>query len=368
MRVAVVGGGLFGLLSAVELSREHHVTLFESSDQLMQRASKVNQARLHTGMHYPRDFETAKDALADFERFRSRFPASVRDIDQYYGLHFDSKVSYSDFINHASRLGLAYSEIKPERFFKPGRIEGLILVPEASFSFEIVRQSLIRDVEDSNSVELAMGVTVTRIREEEDLVLETSRGVFRFDRLVVATYSTLSTFAKQLGVETPPFRSQLAQVLLGKFSGLPNTGITVMDGPFWSTMPFGANDLHSLTHVSKTPILQTHSGLLSCQEATPGCGRQTILDCDSCPNRPPNDIRALIEACQSDMHDDYHFEFSHSLLTVKSLLGDKASTEKDARPSSAFFSSSRKAVLIHSGKVGSAIRIAEQLQLERSSL
>ena len=34
---------------------------------------------------------------------------------------------------------------------------------------------------------------------------------------------------------------------------LKNTGITVMDGPFFSLMPFGQTGLHSLTSVTFTP-------------------------------------------------------------------------------------------------------------------
>ena len=46
---------------------------------------------------------------------------------------------------------------------------------------------------------------------------------------------------------------QLIQVGITTLDDLKNIGITVMDGPFFSIMPFGQTGLHSLTSVTFTP-------------------------------------------------------------------------------------------------------------------
>eukprot|EP01035_Chromulina_nebulosa_P011718 gene11718-15648_t len=74
----VVGGGFYGCCIAVELARHlKRVVLFEAADELLTRASRVNQARLHNGYHYPRSFLTAARSHGNFDRFRKLFPDSV---------------------------------------------------------------------------------------------------------------------------------------------------------------------------------------------------------------------------------------------------------------------------------------------------
>ena len=51
----IVGGGFYGCCLALFLrSISDRVLLVEESGELMGRASRVNQARVHTGFHYPR--------------------------------------------------------------------------------------------------------------------------------------------------------------------------------------------------------------------------------------------------------------------------------------------------------------------------
>ena len=59
----VIGGGFYGCCLALYLrSISDKVLLVEASDALMKRASRVNQARVHTGFHYPRSAVTAVTA------------------------------------------------------------------------------------------------------------------------------------------------------------------------------------------------------------------------------------------------------------------------------------------------------------------
>ncbi|MEZ4918378.1 MAG: FAD-dependent oxidoreductase [Saprospiraceae bacterium] len=66
----VIGGGIFGCYAALYLAgKGMHVGLLEKEDRLFQKASLVNQARLHSGYHYPRSIATAAMSDAHKERF-----------------------------------------------------------------------------------------------------------------------------------------------------------------------------------------------------------------------------------------------------------------------------------------------------------
>ncbi|MBC7774884.1 MAG: FAD-dependent oxidoreductase, partial [Phycisphaerae bacterium] len=65
----VVGGGIFGCYAALHLAgRGAKVAILEKEARLFQKASLVNQARLHSGYHYPRSVATA--AMSDEHKAR----------------------------------------------------------------------------------------------------------------------------------------------------------------------------------------------------------------------------------------------------------------------------------------------------------
>ena len=62
--IVVLGGGIYGLYTALFLSqREVTVAVIDIDQNFFSRASMVNQARLHNGLHYPRGQKTVNMTL-----------------------------------------------------------------------------------------------------------------------------------------------------------------------------------------------------------------------------------------------------------------------------------------------------------------
>src|SRR5207245_10217691 len=82
----VVGGGFFGCALALALrERGQRVTLIEREPDLLQRASALNQARVHGGYHYPRSILTGLRSRVNCPRFLADFPGCVdRSFRHYY--------------------------------------------------------------------------------------------------------------------------------------------------------------------------------------------------------------------------------------------------------------------------------------------
>jgi len=58
--VAVIGAGIFGLETAIQLQQQgYRVTIFERRAGILQEGTGNSVLRLHLGLHYPRDLETA---------------------------------------------------------------------------------------------------------------------------------------------------------------------------------------------------------------------------------------------------------------------------------------------------------------------
>ena len=77
MRIAIVGGGIFGIASSIILAKNHQVELFEKNNELLQSASGSNQYRIHRGYHYPRSPETVTEIIKSENSFKEIFSDAI---------------------------------------------------------------------------------------------------------------------------------------------------------------------------------------------------------------------------------------------------------------------------------------------------
>src|SRR5215469_5945030 len=112
----VIGGGFYGCTIALFLrERFSSILLVEQENELLTRASLVNQARVHNGYHYPRSFVTALRSHVNFPRFVSDFRECIdATFEQYYAIaRSQSKTSALQFSRIFSNLGIPVSPAKP---------------------------------------------------------------------------------------------------------------------------------------------------------------------------------------------------------------------------------------------------------------
>lgn len=362
MNVAIVGAGLFGCLAAIEISKfVDKVAVYEASDSIFSRATRVNQARLHTGMHYPRSFETALEALNDFHPFIEKFPDSVRIIDQHYAISASqSKSSPIEFLAHADRLGISYEIIDSSNFLDSRIADIMLVVPEATFDVELLKSQVLQELNSCPNVTLFKRSVVRDIRESEMVEVITDSGIEKYDKVILASYSQNSALSKNLQIKLPRYQRQLCEVALVEIPKLLNVGITLMDGPFWSTMPFGHTKLHTLTNVIFTPHYAEADELLKCQTTHGTCGRVHLEDCNYCPLKPESNYQSMESMFLEHTLNRFEIEFVSSLFTVKSIPVEE-SGETDNRPTDLFLSESRNVAAIFSGKIGSALHLSRNI-------
>lgn len=114
---------------------------------------------------------------------------------------------------------------------------------------------------------------------------------------------------------------------------LKNIGFTVMDGPFFSIMPFGKTGYHSLTSVTFTPHTTSYDDVptFSCQEKSGGfCSTFHLGNCNDCPAKPATAFPYMANLARKYMLDDYQFTYNKSLFSMKPIL--MSSEIDDSRP------------------------------------
>jgi glycine/D-amino acid oxidase-like deaminating enzyme len=260
----VIGGGFYGCCLAVFLRRRFaKVVLFEREPTLMMRASRVNQARLHNGYHYPRSFLTAARSHANLAAFSEQYSQAVETgFRHLYGIaRNDSKVGRRHFERLSKTVGMPMRPVPDKllRLFNSRLVEAVYEVEEPAFNVDALRDIVARQLTEADvDVRLNTGVRTIVGTDGKRPVIETEAGATATaDWVFNCTYAGLNRLVAADPASQPTLAHQLAEVALieppEELSGL---GITIMDGPFFSVMPFPSERLHSLTHVRYTPHLK----------------------------------------------------------------------------------------------------------------
>jgi glycine/D-amino acid oxidase-like deaminating enzyme len=265
----VVGGGFYGVTIAVHLRRErglNRVLIIERESAILSRASRRNQARVHNGYHYPRSLTTAFRSRVNLPRFVHDWPDSIySEFDKVYAIaRHHSKVTARQFERFCREIG---ATIQPapaslSRLFDPRLIEATYLVQEYAFDVNRLHAWAIQQLHELD-IELMTNAQAQKIFRDADdrltIALDRAeRGNCEVSAKLVfnCTYSGLN----QLGGDFPalklPLKQEITEMALMQMPPeLAQIGVTVMDGPFFSTMPYPSRGLHTLSHVRFTPHL-----------------------------------------------------------------------------------------------------------------
>lgn len=258
----IIGGGFYGLRIALHLREALglvSVLVLERESELMNRASYVNQARVHNGYHYPRSILTAYRSRVNFPRFMSEFnDAVVASFDHYYAIASKlSKVNARQFELFCSRIGAVIEKAEPSvaSWFNSGMIESVYRVSEPAFDSRILRDIILERINSVGGIEIRTRDEVERVESLGELLRVTSSsGIHTAARVINASYSRLNQVHQKSGIPVVPLRHELTEIALVELpTELTSIGLTVMDGPFFSVMPFPGRKLHSLSHVRFTP-------------------------------------------------------------------------------------------------------------------
>jgi glycine/D-amino acid oxidase-like deaminating enzyme len=257
----VIGAGFYGASIAVYLSDAGaRVALLDRGPDLLTRASYANQARVHNGYHYPRSFLTGLRASVNFPRFVADFQDCIHDsFEQVYAIpHSNTKVSAHQFRSFCRRIGVWMAPAPPSimRLFEPLMIDAAFLVREFAFDAGRLRERL-RELLAGSNVDFFFNCQADRVvgRDDQSLEVQTTDGAtFQAAEAYNCAYSEINGLLRRSGLPMLPMKHEVAEIaLIEPPRELAKLGVTVVDGPFFSTMPFPARKLHSLTHVRYTP-------------------------------------------------------------------------------------------------------------------
>ncbi len=335
----IIGAGLYGLYAAMSCGRKgEHVLVLECDPAPFGRATYINQARVHQGYHYPRSISTAIKSAGYFERFHKDYGFCInRKFKKIYAT--SSQYSWSDgkqFQNFCDAAGIPCEELHPGQFFKKGMCDGAFLTREYTYDAMILKEYFLQKISECKNVELQYKVRISGIEELQDcyLVRMDGKTEYRTGFLLNAAYASANQILYMAGYETFGIKYELCEIILCDVNEkLKEYGFTVMDGPFFSIMPFGKTGMHSLTSVTFTPHTVCYEELpvFSCQNESCGyCSREHLGNCNVCPAKPATAYPYMASLARKYLKEEYGFTYKGSLFSMKPIL--MSSEIDDSRP------------------------------------
>lgn len=364
----VFGAGLFGSHTALHFSRKGKRVLLierEERDAAWAKASLVNQARVHSGHHYPRSIKTALMALDHRERFiREHLDIINAQFKAYYAIdRYGSLTDAQQFARFCRKVGIQHRQVERSDLFSRDRIEALFEADEFSFDPLLLRKRYTSALSES-SVTIEFGTKLLAAGKTGNtwsMSLQSRDGTkkcLETPSVINATYAAINSINAVFGVPAIGATHELSEIVLVHIPSLTDVGLTVMDGPFVSVMPFGVSGLHSLSSVLYTHRAYCSAGAPSfpCQQERDDCHPSAVAVCSRCPVKPSTNARKMVRQLGHYLNHPNQIYVHGCLHTVKTKL--KSALADDGRPTdirihsqSPFFAS------VFSGKVNSVYEV-----------
>ena len=246
MKIAVVGGGIFGVTAAIRLANNHHVDLYEKDSDILQNASGINQYRLHRGYHYPRSNETALSSLKSEILFKKEFPEAILDkFEHYYCISKNNSLtSRTEYIDFCNQINLDFEEVKLN-IINNSNVSLTIKAQEHLFDPYILKTICWKKLK-SKKVNVFLNNLVT------DEIFNS------YDKVIISTYANTNSLLKNFPEFIQDFQFEICEKPIVSFpSTMRGKSVVIMDGPFMCIDPFGnsnqfvlGNVVHAIHHTN----------------------------------------------------------------------------------------------------------------------
>jgi len=334
----IIGAGIYGFYASLLLAqKDFSVALIECDNEVFGRASSVNQRRVHKGYHYLRSISTAMSSAKYFNRFCEEFkPAINTSLKKIYAIsNRNSYTSHRQFLKFCEFCRAPVFEINPSIYFNPGAVESAYETEEFTYDSEIIKEMLLERVRSFKNFKLFLNKRIINAEKDDNFYYLTfedgtqmkTGGIFN------CTYGSVNQILSLFGFELFDLKYEICEVILCSVSQqLKNVGVTVMDGPFFSIMPFGKSEVHSLTAVEFTPHETSYNRLptFKCQQSNSSCTPAVLQNCNTCRNRPEESYVYMRQLAMKYLKPSYGITFQKSLFAIKPIM--MISELDDSRP------------------------------------
>ena len=344
MKIAIIGGGIFGMTCAIKLAPENQVTVFEKNNDILKSASDTHQCRIHRGYHYPRSDKTVQELLSSESSFVNEFSDAVmKTTENFYCISKnDSLVNADEYIDFCNRNSLEFEKSDLEIVDKDS-IQLCLKVRENLYDYEKFKKICWQKLKN-------LGVKVNLNNQVGDEIFD------EFDFVVICTYANINSLLDKFPKKQRDFQFEICEKI---FVELPNEfknkSVLIMDGPFMSIDPVGEKDIFIIGDVVNT-VHERYIGKLPKFDPK----FLPLLDKGIIKNPAITNKELFLKSASNFFPDVYKAKYFGSSFTIKTVLPNVDSS--DERPT-IIEKINDKIITVFSGKIPTCVDTANQVNL-----
>ena len=343
MKIAVIGGGIFGITTALTLAQNNSVELFEKNNEILRAASGSNQYRVLRGYHYPRSKDTVLGIIRSENSFQNLFAeAIVSNYEHYYCIAKQhSLTSPQQFLDFCNEFNLVFSNSQIS-CVNSDSIELCLRVKESIYDPEKLKEISWVKLKQNN-------VKVNLNTKVNDEIFE------NFDWVIICTYANLNSLIQKFPESQQEYQFELCEKPVVKLSNsFKNKSIVIMDGPFMCIDPLANTDYHLLCNVVHE-IHQTNIGIY------PKFDKRflPLLDSGIVKNPSITNYKRFIDSSIEFFPEIKMAEHIGSMFTIRAVPPRVENT--DARPT-IVKKIANNVISIFSGKITTCVEAAKEAE------
>ena len=267
-KVAVIGGGVFGATTALELGENFEVKVYESNPHLLSRASYWNQWRHHSGFHYPLSHATVEEIIKTKTVFEKEYGEAIRfDIPSIYLVASSAEeIPAERYLATCDLYRLNYKIVPVPPEVRDSSVSLALSTDEGIYNIKILQDLLTEKISRYSNIDLALNCKVTGVtlaKNNKKVVSSMdNKGVedfTEFDFVVDCSNATANVFSEELKPEAKGVKYEIVELLELELKDLPEICLTVIDGPFVSLTSMGEKNKFLLSHRDHSVLKRVYS-------------------------------------------------------------------------------------------------------------
>jgi len=352
--IVIVGAGIYGLHTAHYLSNyKLRVLIIEEEKEVLSRASLINQARVHNGMHYPRGVKTIESILRYRNKFIQEFHFAINhNYNAYYAIaKNDTLTDAQTFEKMMLSYGIPFTSTNPNLFFTQDMVSGLYKTNECTYSRERIKLFYEKKLKEWKNVDIVFSSKVKCIDYDDKWMIYYDEVCVRSSALINTTYASSNNINQLANQPQFDIKYQLCETVLCEVpNNIQNVGITIMDGNFFSLMPFGFTGLHTLTSVHWTPHHEIYANEeFPCTAKNDQCFTTNWSNCNECIFSPSTRYNNFLIAVERFFLPELRtLTYHKSQFAIKAICSNVEMT--DDRETIIYFDSGKLYMSVLSGK------------------
>ena len=263
--ILIIGAGIHGCFLAKYLSKYNvNILLIEKRNDICLEASGATHNRANRGFHYPRSNKTILECKTAYQYFEKNYKAYLRKKQSYYCIEKNSKISFKNYFRFFRKNRLKFDVIKKSKFLKNEKIAGIIKGEEGCYDHFMIKKMLKKKLIKKN-IHKIFNFDLKKVKyDNKSLKLISKKNELvekKIDLIINATYDRSNEILKifSLNNKITKYLHQLTEVVVVT-SKKNFPGVTIMDGPFATIMPYiGKKNKYLLYDVTNSILKKSKS-------------------------------------------------------------------------------------------------------------